>query len=459
MQGLREYTFQPRIPDDMHIDPYTGIITWETGISPYHIDHAPYPDPAKQRPSGLAADPSHRASYTMLQPASQTSPQHESGPNVGPVVDAPSDKAAVLDVIFNAGGGYNLTAARCYAKGESTAPDSVCLQSAANFEDLDAEDVRAVYQGSGTYEDIYCQTQQGYAGVWGSGRHYRTAQGCIRRFPDSSDATHGEVLKKPAAPGIYPVTVVAYSKSHDAFGSDSFYKASEVRGNGTVAYANGLDAEDITMLHDQAYVKSTISLNVYLYPAMHYCARGCDNYAALKRDVEQWEADPASVDSALPSVSPACGLACCTVRRASATLSLCRWFEANHILELIVKYLVHSAMTCTCKHCFAVNTTLSSYGVRTTKSDPEDSAMRWPLYGYPNRFTMESTLDDRVLDSPSHRRGRLGDDYVSVPRFASPFKEDAHGAIMLPQLFPNLGGTGQVRNTPCAQVLRKCSIR
>lgn len=98
---------------------------------------------------------------------------------------------------------------------------------------------------------------------------------------------------------------------------------------------------------------------------------------------------------------------------------------------------------------------LAAHGITTTKSNPEESeAARWPLYGYPNRFTKASTLDDRLLDSPSHRRGRLGGDYVSVPRFSSPLKEGEHGDIMLPQLFPNLGGTGQVRKAPLPDCLQ-----
>lgn len=300
VQGLWDYTFKPRIPDDMHIDPYTGVITWETGISPYNIDDAPYPDPLMPRPTGLAADASQRSAYSMLQPRSLTSPQGESGASgfYEAVMDSRFEKEALLDVIFNAAGGYNLAAARCHAAGESTAPDSTCMQGTpTRYEDLTADEVRRVYQGSRAYEDIYCQTQQGYAGVWGSQRHYRTAQGCIRGFP-SAGSPYG-TPKKPAAPGIYPISVVAYSKSHDAFGEGSVYNASDARAEGMSTYGARLSADDVTMLNDQAYVKTTISLNVYLYPAMHYCARGCDNYEALKKGVEQWEADPESIDSAL----------------------------------------------------------------------------------------------------------------------------------------------------------------
>jgi hypothetical protein len=90
----------PHVPDDMHIDPYTGIVTWETGLSPHHKDPASYPDPSLPRASGLEADELRRTSFQMLQPPA-VSAGH--APNGAPVATDSADKQAVLDVVYNAG--------------------------------------------------------------------------------------------------------------------------------------------------------------------------------------------------------------------------------------------------------------------------------------------------------------------------------------------------------------------
>jgi hypothetical protein len=260
----------------MHIDPYTGHITWETGVSPYHSDGANYPLPDQLRPTGLEADASQRSTYTLLQPASKTDPQTEEGPEVE---DSGIDYSAVLDVTYRSGGGYDLTNARCVAQGNFSVYDRECRTSpkAVSYADLTDSEKAHIYQGSRSYADLYCDSQQGYAGVWRSMRHYRTSQGCIRRIMD-----------KPAKqPGLYPIVVIAYSKSYDGFKrSDGTSSASEVERIGIDVYASTLNPGNISTIQDQAYVKATINVNVYLYPALHYCSKECANSKSLESKIK-----------------------------------------------------------------------------------------------------------------------------------------------------------------------------
>ena len=276
MQGLWDTLFAPNIPDNMHIDPYTGHVTWETGISPHHIDPAPYPDAALLRPTGLEADASQRSTYTMLQPASTTSPQPESGEEVS---DGAGEKRALIDVVYNAGGGYDLPAAICYANQQSTSDGSSCRATEAqrDYDSLSESERAAVYQGSRAYEDLFCDTQTGFAGVSGSTRHYRAMQGCIRRRAD----------KQPAKPGVYPLVVIAYSKSYDPFSvTSSGLQASNVDPDNPAAFGETLSPVDISKVFDQAYVKTTMELRVVLQPAMRYCAQGCNNLQAMQAELE-----------------------------------------------------------------------------------------------------------------------------------------------------------------------------
>jgi hypothetical protein len=272
---LWDYIFRPRIPDDMHIDPYTGYITWETGVSPYHLDQASYPVKELLRPTGLESDASQRSTYTLLQPRSMAAPQNEMGPAV---MDDIRDYQAILDVTYRAGGGYDLDSARCVAREGYAVYNETCRSSARtlSYSDLDDSEKAAIYQGSRSYSDLYCDTQQGYAGAWNSTRHYRTAQGCIRRSSN----------KPPKRPGVYPIVVIAYSKSYDGYkNSNGTFGADVLEKTGMSVYASGLNARKISKIQDQAYVKASINVNVYLYPALHYCAKGCKNSESLRKDI------------------------------------------------------------------------------------------------------------------------------------------------------------------------------
>ena len=85
----------------MHIDPYTGFITWETGVSPYHVDSAPYPDGALDRPTGLKADFLRKDSHNMFQAIKSTT----------------SPKKQLLDIIRESYGGYTLAEQSCVQSG------------------------------------------------------------------------------------------------------------------------------------------------------------------------------------------------------------------------------------------------------------------------------------------------------------------------------------------------------
>jgi hypothetical protein len=188
------------------------------------------------------------------------------------------DYQSILDVTYRAGGGYDLASARCVAREGYLVYNETCRSSAAAFSysDLDVSEKAVIFQGSRIYADLYCDTQQGYAGAWNSTRHYRTAQGCIRRSAN----------KPPKRPGVYPIVVIAYSKSHDEYKfSNGTYGADVLEQAGMSVYASGLDAAKISKIQDQAYVKASINVNVYLYPALHYCAKGCKNSESLKEEI------------------------------------------------------------------------------------------------------------------------------------------------------------------------------
>jgi hypothetical protein len=170
-------------------------------------------------------------------------------------------------------GGYDLAAALCHISGESSAFGSACRVNNryATYEGLTVSQKASIYQGSRSFQDIYCHTQRGFAGIAGSERQYRRMQGCIRYSPS----------KPPKKPGLHSVTVIAYSKSYDQFSSSTY---SSARMSDREAFASELGPDDWTKLHELAYVKTTIDLLVFLAPSMHYCAQECTNAAQLAAD-------------------------------------------------------------------------------------------------------------------------------------------------------------------------------
>lgn len=98
VQGAFDKEFRPTDYKDldMHIDPYTGYITWETGVSPYHVDKSPYPDVGMPRPTGIRHDPLRAETYDMRYMSSSTSPRSFfSGPNFGGLLTDPESTSNV----------------------------------------------------------------------------------------------------------------------------------------------------------------------------------------------------------------------------------------------------------------------------------------------------------------------------------------------------------------------------
>ena len=78
-----------------------------------------------------------------------------------------------------------------------------------------------------------------------------------------------------------PVDMQAYSKSYDL--AENALDWASYDANPTT-YASTVTQESFKHLNELSYIKVPIDITVFLYPPMHYCAKGCDNRNAMEND-------------------------------------------------------------------------------------------------------------------------------------------------------------------------------